>query len=125
MLTNQELGSLRLREKAFKVSDRDGLYAAVLPTGTISFRYDYRLNGRRETLAIGRYDAGLARVPAREPIVLEYGMRLAAVEAVRDYAWSVDHAVGRRKVGNPMMLINATRLHVAVMEMAARRDEAM
>jgi hypothetical protein len=27
----------------------------VSPTGTVTFRYDYRLNGRRETLTIGRY----------------------------------------------------------------------
>lgn len=30
--------------------------------GAVSFRFDYRLNGRRETLVIGRYDPGL---PAR------------------------------------------------------------
>jgi hypothetical protein len=56
LLTNQELGALKPREKAFKVTDRDGMYVAVLPSGTISFRYDYRLNGRRETLGSGRYD---------------------------------------------------------------------
>lgn len=55
----------------------------------------------------------------------QVGSMLAAVEAVRDYAWPADPTTGRRKVRNPSMLINATRLHVAVMEMAARRDEAM
>jgi len=38
------MGTLKPRDKAFKVTDRDGMYAAVLPSGTISFRYDYRLN---------------------------------------------------------------------------------
>ena len=47
MLTDRELGTLKPRDKTFKVTDRDGMYAAILPTGTISFRYDYRLNGRR------------------------------------------------------------------------------
>lgn len=28
---------------------------AVLPSGTVSFRYDYRVNGRRETLTVGKY----------------------------------------------------------------------
>ncbi len=28
---------------------------AVLTSGTVSFRYDYRINGRRETLVIGQY----------------------------------------------------------------------
>jgi hypothetical protein len=31
------------------------MYAAVGPTGQITFRYDYRINGRRETLTLGRY----------------------------------------------------------------------
>lgn len=81
MLTDRELGTLKPRDKTFKVTDRDGMYAAVLPTGTISFRYDYRLNGRRETLAIGRYDADLARAPTREPDALEYGMDMSLREA--------------------------------------------
>ncbi|QET32079.1 tyrosine-type recombinase/integrase [Burkholderia multivorans] len=79
LLTNQELGSLKPREKAFKVTDRDGMYVAVLPSGTISFRYDYRLNGRRETLAIGRYDP--ACKVTRDPDALEYGMSLSLREA--------------------------------------------
>ncbi|SDC02324.1 protein of unknown function [Cupriavidus sp. YR651] len=74
MLTDRELSALKPKDKAFKVSDRDGMYVAVLPTGTISFRYDYRLNGRRETPAIGRYDVDLARKQARDPDALEFGM---------------------------------------------------
>jgi integrase len=81
LLTDRELNSLKPREKAFKVTDRDGMYVVVLTTGTISFRYDYRLNGRRETLAIGRYDADLARQPTREHESLEYGMSLSLREA--------------------------------------------
>ena len=50
MLTDRELSALRPREKQYKVTDRDGLYIVVLPTGTKTFRYDYRINGRRETL---------------------------------------------------------------------------
>ncbi|NJD00785.1 DUF4102 domain-containing protein, partial [Candidatus Erwinia dacicola] len=30
----------------YKVSDRDGLYVAVLTSGSVSFRYDYRINDR-------------------------------------------------------------------------------
>lgn len=60
MLTDTELRKLRPKEKTFKVADRDGMYVTVSPTGTKSFRYDYRLNGRRETLTIGRYDVAPA-----------------------------------------------------------------
>ena len=79
MLTDRELGALAPKEKMFKVADRDGMYVAVLPTGTRAFRYDYRLNGRRETLAIGRYDS--ACKVTREPETLEYGMSLSLREA--------------------------------------------
>src|SRR5690554_1710696 len=40
----------------------------VSKVGTITFRYDYRLNGRRETLTLGRYGPGgisLALAPER------------------------------------------------------------
>lgn len=79
MLTDRELGALAPKEKIFKVTDRDGLYVAVLPTGTRAFRYDYRLNGRRETLAIGRYDP--ACKVTRDPEALEFGMGLSLREA--------------------------------------------
>lgn len=79
MLTDRELGALAPKEKLFKVADRDGLYVAVLPTGTRAFRFDYRLNGRRETLAIGRYDP-TCKV-TRDLEVLEYGMSMSLREA--------------------------------------------
>jgi integrase len=79
LLTDRELGALAPKEKMFKVADRDGLYVAVLPTGTRAFRYDYRVKGRRETLAIGRYDP-TCKV-TRDPEVLDFGMRLSLREA--------------------------------------------
>ena len=48
MLTDTKLKNLKPRE-LYKVTDRDGLYVAVQPSGSVSFRYDYRINGRRET----------------------------------------------------------------------------
>ncbi len=55
MLTDTKLKNLKPSDKLYKVTDRDGLYVAVLKTGVVSFRYDYRINGRRETLTIGKY----------------------------------------------------------------------
>lgn len=55
MLTDTALRNLKPKSKPYKASDRDGMYVAVSTTGTVTFRYDYRLNGRRETLTIGRY----------------------------------------------------------------------
>ncbi|WP_215407183.1 Arm DNA-binding domain-containing protein, partial [Janthinobacterium sp. JC611] len=67
MLTDTKLKNLKPATKAYKVPDRDGMYATVLPTGTISFRYNYRVNGRNEILVLGRYgDGGLSLQEARE-----------------------------------------------------------
>ncbi|MBN9506679.1 MAG: tyrosine-type recombinase/integrase [Altererythrobacter sp.] len=67
MLTDAALKSLKSQEKPYKVTDRDGLYVLVSPKGSLSFRYDYRLNGRRETVVLGRYGpAGLSLARARE-----------------------------------------------------------
>jgi hypothetical protein len=46
------------------------MYVYVSTGGAISFRYDYRFNGRRETLTLGRYgSAGLTLAQARERLI--------------------------------------------------------
>lgn len=70
MLTDTKLKNLKPQEKLYKVSDRDGLYVAVLTSGTVSFRYDYKINGRRETLVIGQYGRdGISLAEAREELI--------------------------------------------------------
>lgn len=67
MLTDTKLKSLRPQDKLYKVADRDGLYVAVTTAGTVSFRYDYRINGRRETVTLGRYGPdGITLAEARD-----------------------------------------------------------
>jgi integrase len=67
MLTDAALKHLKGKEKIYKITDRDGMYALVAPSGQITFRYDYRLNSRRETLTIGRYGQdGISLAQARE-----------------------------------------------------------
>jgi integrase len=67
VLTDAALKALRPKGKIYKVTDRDGMYVVVAPSGHITFRLDYRLNGRRETLTIGRYGAdGLSLAAARQ-----------------------------------------------------------
>ena len=67
MLTDAALKHLKPKEKIYKVTDRDGMYVLVKPSGTLSFRLDYRMNGRRETVTFGKYGpAGLSLARARE-----------------------------------------------------------
>ena len=78
MLTDLALRNLKPRATLYKVTDRDGMYVAISPTGSISFRYDYRINGRRETLTIGHYGfGGISLAAAR-------GKLLDAKRLVRD-----------------------------------------
>ena len=63
-LTDTALKALKPQAKAYKVSNGKGMYVMVLPSGTKTFRVDYRLAGpdgisKRETLTIGRYEPGI------------------------------------------------------------------
>ena len=70
MLTDTALKNLKSNGSLYKVSDRDGMYVTVAASGAVTFRYDYRLNGRRETLTIGRYGpSGLSLARAREKCI--------------------------------------------------------
>lgn len=71
MLTDTKIKSLKPKDKVYKVADRDGLYVSVSTASTITFRYDYRINGRRETLTIGKYGAdGINLAEARERLMI-------------------------------------------------------
>jgi integrase len=78
-LTEAKLRELQPAERAYKVSDGgNGLYVVVSPKGSRSFRYDYRLGGRRETLTIGRHEAAARNVQRAN---LAYGMDVTLEEA--------------------------------------------
>ncbi|AFT86290.1 tyrosine-type recombinase/integrase [Paraburkholderia phenoliruptrix] len=81
MLTDLELRALKPTGRIYKVTDQRGLYVAVTSSGAVSFRFDYRLNGRRETLVIGRYDPGLPARGARAADELTFGMSMRLAEA--------------------------------------------
>lgn len=67
MLTDAALKALKPQDKIYKVTDRDGMYVRVAPSGALSFRLDYRLNGRRETVYLGKYGRdGISLARARE-----------------------------------------------------------
>ena len=67
MLTDAAIKALKPKDKMYKVADRDGMYVRVMTSGAISFRLDYRLNGRRETVYLGKYGRdGISLALARE-----------------------------------------------------------
>lgn len=95
MLTDTKLRNLKPQDKLYKVNDRDGLYVAVTPAGSISFRYNYSINGRQETLTFGRYGlGGITLAEARELLGAAKKMVAAgkspAKEKARDKARTKD-----------------------------------
>jgi integrase len=61
MLTDTKARQAKARSTPYKLADQGGLYLHVSVTGSKSWRYDYRLQGKRETLTIGKYpDVSLA-----------------------------------------------------------------
>lgn len=81
MLTDMQIRALKPTGKVYKVADAQGLYAAVTRTGVISFRFDYRLHGRRETLVIGKYDQSLGARKTRDTDQLAFGQPVTLAEA--------------------------------------------
>ena len=87
MLTDTKLRNLKPGDKLYKVNDRDGLYVPVTPAGTISFRHNYSLSGRQETLTIGRYGSGgITLAEARERLNEAKKMIAASKSPAREKA---------------------------------------
>ncbi|MBF4103163.1 DUF4102 domain-containing protein [Gallibacterium anatis] len=49
MLTDSKLKALKPKDKLYKVTDSDGMYVAVRPSGRIVFRFDYRAVGGKQS----------------------------------------------------------------------------
>jgi len=75
-LSDAAIRKLKAKTDRYEVTDREGLYIEVQPSGRLVWRYRYRLNGKREKYSIGPYPAiGLhdarTRRLAAERLVLE------------------------------------------------------
>lgn len=55
MLQESQLRKLQPRASRYDVSDHDGLWVRVYPSGVISFHYRYRLHGKPERVTLGQY----------------------------------------------------------------------
>lgn len=54
-LSDTKLRGLKPADKPYKVADFDSLYVLVATTGAILWRWNYRLDGKQKTLALGSY----------------------------------------------------------------------
>lgn len=84
-LTDTALKALKPQDKPYTVSDGRGLYAEVLSTGSVVWRFRYRLNGKQEKLTLGRYpdlSLKMARL-RRDEAAREVALGQSPVEAKR------------------------------------------
>lgn len=70
-LTNTAISKAKPKDRQYKLSDQGGLYLIIRTVGTKTWKYDYRINGKRGTYTIGNYpeislkDAREAHLKAR------------------------------------------------------------
>lgn len=55
-LTNNEIKNAQSREKAYKLTDGNGLFLLISPNGSKYWRLKYRFNGKEKLLALGVYN---------------------------------------------------------------------
>ncbi|WP_182342006.1 tyrosine-type recombinase/integrase [Comamonas koreensis] len=84
MLTDTILKNIKPTGKVFKMADRDGLYVRVSPKGARTFAYNYRVNGRQETINFGQYGiGGITLAEARQKLSEAKRLRNAGVSPAR------------------------------------------
>ena len=55
MLTDVKIRALKPRERAYRVSDGDGLALEVTPQGKFLWRFRYRWSGKERMISLGAY----------------------------------------------------------------------
>jgi integrase len=100
VLTDTKLRNLKPQGKMYKVPDREGLYVAVTPKGSVSFRYNYSLNGRQETLTLGLFgEGGISLSEARERLNDAKRLILKGVSPAREKARSKERISEAKSFG--------------------------
>ena len=56
-LSDTTIKNAKSTEKPYKMQDEKGMYLLVNSSGGKYFRYNYRFDGKRKTLALGTYPA--------------------------------------------------------------------
>lgn len=96
-LTDTVLRKAKPADKPYRMTDGDGLYVIVQPTGAIWWRFDYRINDTRKTISMGTYPdvplivARRRRDDARQKVAAG----IDPVEVTRQEKQAKDHTFGK------------------------------
>lgn len=77
-LSDTAIRQAKPKDKPYKLADEKGLYAFIQPTGSKLWRFDYRLDDKRKTLALGVYPD----VPLKEARQKRDGARKLVAEGI-------------------------------------------
>ena len=109
-LSDTTIKNAKPADKPYKMQDGQGMYVLVAPNGGKYFRLDYRLNGKRQTLAIGGYpkislaDAREERKKAKEKVARginppsQKAIKAAKAESLANNFEAVAREWGTKKV---------------------------
>lgn len=83
MKFEKQVAEAKKAGKRSEISDGDGLYLDVTATGVTTWRYRYRVNGRREKITIGQYPKiGLAEAREQKSIIAGKAALASSVKTV-------------------------------------------
>ena len=54
LLTDRHVRNAKLKAKAYRLADGEGLYLFIPPTGAAAWQYRYRLHGKQQTATLGK-----------------------------------------------------------------------
>lgn len=109
MLSDIQTRNAKPRAKPYKLADERGLYLFVQPSGAKLWRFDYRYEGKRKTLALGAYpDTPLKDARDRRDT------------ARKQLADGIDPAENRKAQKQARELLNANSFEVVAREWFAK-----
>jgi integrase len=114
MLTDKEIANLKGREKTYRISDGEGLYLEVRPSGAKYWRLAYRYAGKQKTLALGIY-----------PTTGLKAARQKRIEAKALLEENIDPGVQRKVEKLTAHLSSANTLEAITREWHAKRESGL
>jgi integrase len=110
VLKELDCKNAKSREKAYKKADGHGLYLHVLPSGTRSWRWNYRYGGKEGTIVLGRYPE-LSLAQAR--------LERAALDKIRREG--SDPRLGKHRIKNAQADAEAATFKAVALRWHAKR----
>lgn len=112
-LTNTAVKSAKPKKKQYRLTDGQGMYLLIKPSGKKYWRLDYALHGKRKTFAIGTY-----------PAISLKNSRLLRTRAKALVSDGIDPVQYRHKVQEKQKDLAANTFEVLALEWLTKQEQA-